>query len=119
MNKAVDAVYRQRPCQPRILKLAHADPVVSSLNRISTVRCELVHKRRQKILPVTTIMPDLKPVIAVAGSAPCLAAPVMRGHQRSRPMRGRVFSSALAFFAAYVFVRSLPDIKRYMRMRQM
>ncbi len=34
-------------------------------------------------------------------------------------MRGRVFSSALAFFAAYLFVRSLPDIKRYMRMRQM
>src|SRR5438445_12235703 len=23
-NKAVDAVYRQRPCQPRILKSAHA-----------------------------------------------------------------------------------------------
>ncbi len=47
------------------------------------------------------------------------AAPVMRGRQRSRPMRGRVLSSALGLFAAYVFVRSLPDIKRYIRMRQM
>jgi hypothetical protein len=34
-------------------------------------------------------------------------------------MRGRMFSSALALFAAYVFVRSLPDIKRYMKMRAM
>jgi hypothetical protein len=34
-------------------------------------------------------------------------------------MRGRVLSSALGLFAAYVFVRSLPDIKRYIRMRQM
>jgi hypothetical protein len=34
-------------------------------------------------------------------------------------MRGRMFSGALALVAAYLFVASLPDIKRYMRMRSM
>jgi len=34
-NKAVDAVYRQRPCQPRILKSAHAIRWTTGCPRIS------------------------------------------------------------------------------------
>jgi len=34
-NKAADAVYRQRPCQPRILKSAHAIRWTTGCPRIS------------------------------------------------------------------------------------
>src|SRR5262249_26836447 len=43
-NKAVGAVYRQRPCQPPEIKIGSRLPVPPSVGRIFAGKCEPVHK---------------------------------------------------------------------------